>query len=128
MQTPRLYRVILPVADIERATAFYGVVFGTPGQRISPGRHYFNCGGIIFACYDPEADGDGEQGGWRLHPLQYLYFAVPDLEDTLARVQTAGGIIVADIDTMPWGERLFYARDPFGSPVCFVDERTLFTG
>jgi predicted enzyme related to lactoylglutathione lyase len=128
MKTPRLYRVILPVADIERAAAFYAAVFGTPGQRVSPGRHYFSCGETILACYDPVADGDGEQGGWRFHPSQYLYFAVPDLEAVLARVQAAGGTIDQGIDAMPWGERLFYARDPFSSRICFVDERTLFTG
>ena len=50
MQTPRLYRVILPVADIERAVAFYRTVLGVPGQRISQGRHYFGCGGVILAC------------------------------------------------------------------------------
>ena len=127
-EAPRLYRVILPVADIERAATFYGTVFGTPGQRISDGRHYFRCGGTILACYDPVADRDGEQSGWRFHPCQYLYFAVPDLEATLARVETARGTIDAGIETMPWGERLFYARDPFGSRICFVDDRTLFTG
>ncbi len=26
------------------------------------------------------------------------------------------------------GERLFYARDPFDNPICFVDEKTVFTG
>ena len=128
MQRPRLYRVILPVTNIERAAAFYGAVFDIVGQRISPGRHYFCCGSIILACYDPVADGDGEQGGWHFHPLQYLYFAVPDLEAVLARVQSAGGTIDDRIQTMPWGERLFYARDPFGSRLSFVDERTLFTG
>ena len=128
MQTAHLYRVILPVADIERAAAFYGAVFGTPGQRVSPGRHYFSCGGTILACYDPVADCDGEQDGWRFHPLQYLYFAVSDLEAVLARVQTAGGTIDEGIEMMPWGERMFYARDPFGSRISFVDERTLFTG
>ena len=128
MQAPRLYRLILPVADIDRAVAFYATVFGTPGQRISAGRHYFDCGGTILACYDAVADGDGEQGGWRFHPLQYLYFAVPDLEAALARVQAAGGMIDGGIELMPWGERLFYARDPFGSRLSFVDDRTLFTG
>jgi len=128
MPTAHLYRVILPVADIERAAVFYSVVFATPGQRISPGRHYFDCGGTILACYDPVADGDGEQDGWRFHPLQYLYFAVPDLEASLAAVRSAGGTIDGDIDSMPWGERLFYARDPFGSRISFVDDQTLFTG
>jgi predicted enzyme related to lactoylglutathione lyase len=128
MPSPRLYRVILPVADIERAATFYGAVFGAPGRRVSPGRHYFTCGETILACYDPAADGDGQLDGWRFHPSQYLYFATPDLESMLSRVKTAGGAIDVGIETMPWGERLFYARDPFGSRICFVDERTVFTG
>ena len=128
MQSPNLYRVILPVPDIERASAFYAAVFDTPGQRVSSGRHYFSCGNTILACYDPVADGDGGQNGWRFHPFQYFYFAVPDLEAVLTRVQKAGGTIDKAIKTMPWGERIFYARDPFGSRISFVDERTLFTG
>jgi predicted enzyme related to lactoylglutathione lyase len=128
MQTPRLYRIILPVPDIERAVAFYRAVLDTPGERVSPGRHYFTCGNTIFACYDPVADGDGGRDDWRFHPFQYLYFAVADLETALAQVQKAGGAIDKGIQTMPWGERLFYARDPFGSRISFVDERTLFTG
>jgi predicted enzyme related to lactoylglutathione lyase len=128
METPRLYRVILPVRDIERAVAFYAAVFQTAGERISAGRHYFNCGGTLLACYDPVADEDGEQGGWHFHPFQYLYFSVSDLEAVQERVEAAGGTVEGAIETMPWGERLFYVRDPFGSHLCFVDERTLFTG
>ncbi len=128
MKTPQLYRVILPVPDIEVATAFYAAVLGSPGQRVSPGRHYFDCGGTILACYDPVADGDGERGGWRFHPFQYIYLAVPELEATLGRVQAAGGTIDRGIETMPWGERMFYARDPLGSLLGFVDEQTLFRG
>jgi predicted enzyme related to lactoylglutathione lyase len=128
MQAPRLYRVILPVSDVEQATAFYSAVFGVPGRRVSPGRHYFLCGGTLLACYDPIADGDGDQGGWHFHPNQYLYFAVSDLDSMLTRVTAAGGTVDGPIETMPWGERLFYARDPVGSLICFVDENTLFTG
>lgn len=128
MTPPRLYRVILPVPDIDRAAAFYGAVFGTPGERVSPGRHYFDHGGAILACYEPAADGDDAASGWRFHPFQHLYFAVSDLEETLSRAREAGGSIDGPIETMPWGERLFYARDPFGSPICFVDDRSLFTG
>jgi hypothetical protein len=29
---------------------------------------------------------------------------------------------------MPWGERMFHSRNPLGSRICFVDEKTLFTG
>lgn len=125
----KLYRVILPVSDINKAATFYEQVFDLSGQRVSPGRHYFDCGGTILACYDPVADGDPFDKGWHFHPNQYLYFAVPDLEATLARAQSAGcGELDQEIQQMPWGERLFYAKDPFGNPICFVDEKTMFVG
>ena len=63
----RLYRVILPVESIERAADFYAELLGLSGERISPGRHYFDCGGTILACYDPVADGDDRGDGWRHH-------------------------------------------------------------
>jgi hypothetical protein len=34
---------------------------------------------------------------------------------------------MGEIARRPWGERSFYMRDPFGNPLCFVDEGTLFT-
>jgi hypothetical protein len=34
-----------------------------------------------------------------------------------------GGIVVR-----PWGERSFYAEDPWGNPLCFVEEGTVYTG
>lgn len=123
-----LYRVILPVADIEQAAAFYGQVLEQPGERVSGGRHYFTCGGVILACYDPAADGDDVKEGWRMHESQYLYFVVADLPGALARMRAAGASILADIADMPWGERIFYALDPFGNRVAFVDAATVFTG
>jgi hypothetical protein len=54
----KLYRVILPVRGIDSAAAVYARLLEKPGARISPGRHYFDCGGTILACYDPVADGD----------------------------------------------------------------------
>jgi predicted enzyme related to lactoylglutathione lyase len=125
---PKLFRVILPVSDLEKAAVFYGAVFQSPGQRVSPGRHYFDCGGTILACYEPPADGDGSEGAWSYHPKQYLYFSVPDLEAAFQRAQGAGATLDSAVMTMPWGERMFYARDPLGSQICFVDEKTLFTG
>jgi catechol 2,3-dioxygenase-like lactoylglutathione lyase family enzyme len=118
--------VILPVSDINRAAAFYSRLLALPGRRVSPGRHYFDCGGTILACYDPRADGDS----FDARPnLGYVYFAVVDLEATFARAKTAGCSSLDDsIRTQPWGERSFYAQDPFGNPICFVDEATLFTG
>lgn len=124
--TVRLYRVIVPVADIDRAQTFYSQLLALPGRRVSPGRHYFDCGGTILACYDPVADGD--EGPARPNP-DHLYLAVADLEVAFARARAAGcQWLEAGIETRPWGERCFYARDPFGNPLCLVDQATVFTG
>jgi catechol 2,3-dioxygenase-like lactoylglutathione lyase family enzyme len=122
----RLYRVILPVSDIARAERFYAGLLGTPGKRVSRGRHYFDCGGTILACYDPIADGDGKPA--TANP-DHVYLAVDNLEEVFEGARTAGCEWIEDkIERRPWGERSFYARDPFGNPICFVDETTVFTG
>jgi extradiol dioxygenase family protein len=54
----KLYRIIFPVNDIDKAAHFYAEIFGQPGQRVSTDRHYFDLEGTILACYDPVADGD----------------------------------------------------------------------
>jgi len=130
-----LFRVIVPVADIERAARFYGSVLGSSGRRVSPGRHYFKCEGTILACYDPKADGDGYDAKPLLEPL---YLAVDDLEATYVSATEAGASfspdVVPDVGPLgkiarrPWGERSFYAADPFGNPLCFVARDSVFTG
>jgi catechol 2,3-dioxygenase-like lactoylglutathione lyase family enzyme len=122
----KLFRVILPVSDIDRAARFYAALLAMPGKRVSPGRHYFNCGGTILACFDPHADGNTFDA--RPNP-DHVYFAVPDLEAVFDRAKKLDCLeLEAAIRSRPWGERSFYAKDPFGNPICFVDDRTLFTG
>lgn len=132
---PRLFRVILPVTDIERAAAFYSRVLGRPGQRVSPGRHYFDCEGTILACYDAGADGDDHASAANPEPL---YIAVSDLAATYAECRAAGAGFsgesppdvgpLGEIARRPWGEESFYAFDPFGNPLCFVARGTEFVG
>lgn len=128
MSTPRLYRVILPVSDIELAAKFYRQVLEIEGERVSPGRHYFDCGGVILACYDPDADGDLPGAGWMQHENQYFYFSAPELEPIRERIEQAGGRNLTEIEDMPWGERIFYALDPMGGRISFVQEDTVFRG
>jgi uncharacterized glyoxalase superfamily protein PhnB len=114
---------------MERAIAFYREVLGQQGESIVPTRYYFACGGVILAIVDPSEHGRA----FRPNP-DLLYFSVPDLEATFDRAQKAGARPLLDdqvgwgIQKRPWGERSFYASDPFGNPICFVDESTLFTG
>lgn len=124
----KLYRIILPVKNINEAEQFYSAVLKQKGSRVSEGRHYFNLGGTILACYDPVADGDELGREWKYHENQYIYIAVDDLESVYTDVKNAGGKMEGPIEEMPWGERLFYCQDPFGTPICFVDENTVFLG
>jgi len=59
---------------------------------------------------------------------QYVYFSVDDLDAAHERAREAGSRELTEIEVRPWGERSFYARDPFENPICFVDSQTLFTG
>lgn len=130
----RLFRVILGVSDIERAAEFYGTLLANPGRRVSNGRHYFDCGGVILALFDPGADGDG----YRAEPNpEWIYLAVDDLDAAYTACRSAGatfssedvhGTAAGEIHRRPWGERSFYVEDPFGNKLCFVDEATTFTG
>ena len=126
MVSARLFRVILPVSSIEEAAVYYSAVLDQPGMRVTSGRHYFSCGGVILACFDPRADGDD----WDAKPNPgHVYFAVDDLDVHYARVSgRPNGTVNRPIETQPWGERSFYCTDPFGNKLCFVDERTVFTG
>jgi catechol 2,3-dioxygenase-like lactoylglutathione lyase family enzyme len=134
MPTPRLYRVILPVDDIDRDASFYETLLGQPGMRVSPGRHYFRCGDVTLALYSPRADGDAREPRPN---FDHVYFAVDDLDAVYLRAEGLGGLstLTGDgglpmgrIATRPWGERSFYLHDPSGNPLCFVDAATLFTG
>ena len=122
---PSLFRVILPVSDIDEAAACYGRLLGIPGVRVWQNRHYFHCGGAILACVQPPES--GELGPFAPNP-QHIYFAVGDLEAVHRRAAAAGCRDVTEIERQAWGERSFYAHDPFGNPICMVDSGTLFTG
>lgn len=121
----KLFRVIVPVSDLPRSVGFYSVLLGGSGKRVSVGRHYFTCGSVILACYDPLTE-DGK--AFTANP-QHIYFSVEDLEGAYELAKTAGCEWLEEaIHVRAWGERSFYARDPFGNRLCFVDFRTVYTG
>ncbi len=131
----RLYRVLVPVTNIEAAREFYGSILGEPGQRVSPGRHYFDCEGTVLACFDPRADGDGYDAKPNPEPL---YLAVSDLVATYEACRQSGAVFLdaappgvgplGEIAKRPWGEESFYVADPFGNSLCFVSSSSVFTG
>lgn len=124
--TPRIFRVIVPVSDLEAAAGFYARLLDLPARKVDVSRYYFDCGPVILAALDDEGPPNPH----------YIYFAVSDLEEIHARARDLGclssgkvhGAGAGEIITRPWGERCFYALDPFGNGLCFVDEATVFTG
>ena len=121
---PRLFRVIVQVGHIDAAAEFYAALLELPGTRVSIGRHYFDCGGTILACFDPLVE-DGVEAA--PNP-DHVYLSVVDLDATYERARAVGCETLTEIEMQPWGERSFYGRDPWGNPLCFVQAGTEFTG
>jgi catechol 2,3-dioxygenase-like lactoylglutathione lyase family enzyme len=133
--TPRIFRLLLPARNLEEARQFYESLLATRARTVAGGRVYFDCGPVILGILDYSS----RKGSDLSIPTEAVYFATDDLEEVHRRAvgldclsterihddptQPMGGIVVR-----PWGERSFYAEDPSGNPLCFVDDRTLFTG
>jgi catechol 2,3-dioxygenase-like lactoylglutathione lyase family enzyme len=127
---PRLFRVTLEVADLDRATDLYRELLGIDGQRHPGARHYFDCGGVILAVLDVS------QGGLSPTPgPKSLFFAVDDVEAVHQRAARLGvlapyqvhGEPAGDVIERPWGERSFYVVDPWGNDLCLCQDGTLYT-
>ena len=128
--SPKLFRVILEVADLEQASALYAELFGQVGRRLPGARRYFDCGGVIVAVLGVS------QGGLPPTPGQKsLSFAVDDIDAVHARAGQLGvlapyevhGEPAGDVIVRPWGERSFYVVDPWGNELCFCEDGTLYT-
>jgi catechol 2,3-dioxygenase-like lactoylglutathione lyase family enzyme len=125
--TPRLFRLNVEVGDIERAAEFYAALLGLEG-RVQPGaRCYFRAGPVTLQVVQTTAP----------HPAaKALYFAVDDIAAVHARASALGclsgdivhGTPAGEPVVRPWGERSFYADDPWGNPLCFVEEGTIYAG
>jgi catechol 2,3-dioxygenase-like lactoylglutathione lyase family enzyme len=134
MASLKIFRITIEVTDLDKAADFYAKLLEVPGKRHPGSRHYFDCGGVILSLLDPTA------GGLTASPIggkfeAPLYFAVDDLDGVFARAKALNalapykvhGEAAGAIVDRPWGERSFYATDPWGNETCFVQEGTLYT-
>jgi len=132
MGAPRMFRIALQVGDLAAAAEFYTKLLDDPGIPIPRGsRHYFNCGSMILALVDVA------KGGEKPQPTpDYIYFAVNNLDEVFERAKALNCLAndryhdqeAGQIVKRPWGELSFYVEDPWGNGLCFVDEKTLYTG
>ncbi len=131
-----LCKVSLPTTRMERADAFFEELLGFEADRFVPDRHFFRCDSCELALVNPieHTSAHGLEPKPFVANPDTVYFAVDDLDASYERAQKLGMPPIpgdhpgAGISTRPWGERSFYALDPSGNPVCFVDDQTLFTG
>jgi catechol 2,3-dioxygenase-like lactoylglutathione lyase family enzyme len=127
---PKIFRVTVEVADLDKAAAFYAKLLGTDGKRHPGARHYFDCGGVILAVLDPSRGGLTPTPG-----PKSLYFAVGDVAAVHARAKQLGALApykvhgedAGAVIERPWGEKSFYVVDPWGNDMCFVEDGTLYT-
>ena len=127
---PQFFRLNVEVGNLEAAAVFYEKLLAVAGRRQAGSRCYFRCGPVTLVVLDVSSSG-------RPHPAaKALYFTVCDLEAAFERAKSlgclsretvhdapGGGIVVR-----PWGERSFYAEDPWKNPLCFVEEGTVYAG
>ena len=127
---PQLFRLNVEVGDLDAAIKFYTKLLDIQGRKQPGSRVYFEAGPVTLQVVDVSSAG-------KPHPAaKALYFTVKDLDAAFARAQAlgclsresvhdapGGGIVVR-----PWGERSFYAEDPWSNPLCFVEEGTVYTG
>jgi catechol-2,3-dioxygenase len=127
---PQFFRLNVEVGNLDTATSFYTALLGVQGRKQPGRRSYFECGPVTLQVVDVSSD-------HQPHPAaKALYFTVKNLEAAFDRAKAlsclsqedvhdaaGGGIVVR-----PWGERSFYGKDPWGNPLCFVEEGTVYTG
>jgi predicted enzyme related to lactoylglutathione lyase len=116
----KLYRVTVPVEDLERAVAFYGGLFAETGERVCEDWHYFNFGELAIALHETPLSGLQHANA------EPLYFAVDiALVNLQERARKLGGRdIDHEIGLLPTGERGFTLLDPDGNRLCLVDAAT----
>jgi catechol 2,3-dioxygenase-like lactoylglutathione lyase family enzyme len=126
---PQMFRLSVEVGDLEEAIAFYDQLLGVEGRRQAGARSYYECGPVTISVLNvsPKAP----------HPAaSALYFTVTNLKAAHERAAALGCLSdelvhdapAGEIVVRPWGERSFYAEDPWGNPLCFVQTGTTYPG
>lgn len=109
----------LITADLDPMVAFYELVLGTAAIRPAPVFAEFVTRSATLAIGDARtvpvfAPGEAEPAANRSAILEFL---VDDVEQEYRRLTAAGLAFVTSPALMPWGNRVFFLRDPDGNLV-----------
>jgi catechol 2,3-dioxygenase-like lactoylglutathione lyase family enzyme len=125
-------QVIFAVGDLARSLQFYEQAFGWPrNERID----YAN----YVELHPPDGGSLGlferegyaglvgappvELGNGHVSP-SYLYVRVPELDETVARLEAAGARLLSPAADRSWGERAAWFADPDGNVVAVAQRTT----
>lgn len=126
--TPLFFRLTVEVGNLDQAEEFYTKLFDTQGMRSPGSRVYIQAGPAVLQVVDVSETSAP-------HPAaKSLYFTVRNLQAIHDRAMMLGALsdeLVhgnpgGEIAKRPWGERSFYAEDPWGNPLCFVEAGTTY--
>jgi methylmalonyl-CoA/ethylmalonyl-CoA epimerase len=118
----RIHQIAQPIADIDRATAFYRDALGVPLLFTAPpSLAFFDCGGVRLMLSPPSPGHD--------HPGSVLYFAVDDIQ-AMHTTLAGRGVVFSEapkkIATLPDREVwLAPFVDSEGNPLALMSEPRL---
>ena len=121
MTTVHHVLTILAVEEVETSAAFYRAAFGwTPSVDTPVYVEFTLDDGQRIGLYQREGFGQNTgqvpmrvpQG--QLAPTE-LYFYTDDLDDAIARIEEAGGLLLSARSLRPWGDDAAYFADPSGN-------------
>lgn len=117
----RIGQIAIPVADVDRATAFYRDVLGMRFLfSAPPGLAFFDCGGIRLML-DAVAPGGPDRHS------SVIYYPVADLDGAYEALMGRGVAFDATphlVARMPDHELwMAFLRDPDGNPIGVMSER-----
>ena len=116
MQSPRVNLVVLRVADIDRAAAFYrllGLEFRKHAHGTGPPHYAADADGFVFELYPATAE-------QTVSSSTRVGFAVANVDEAAARLSSfAGGRLITAPKDSDWGRRAVVA-DPDGHRIELV--------
>ena len=124
---PQFFRLNIEVGNLDQAIDFYSKLLGIQGRKQPGSRVYYECGAVTLQVVQVQKPHSAAKA---------LYFTVKDLEAIFERAKELGSLSAETVHdapgggivVRPWGERSFYSEDPWGNPLCFVEEGTVYTG
>ena len=107
-QHEKINYIELPAKDLPATRAFFTRVFGWEFQDYGPEYMAFSGGGIDGGFFLSDACSSRESGA------ALVVFYSNDLEATLEKIETAGGVVVKPVFSFPGGRR-FHFTEPGGN-------------